>query len=158
MKEGAQDYLVKGQIENRALPRVLRHAIERHRMQVETEHIRLQQMRLQDEFLSHVSHELRSPLTSIYSFSSIIANGLAGETSEMQNEYLQIILKNAKQLQAMIEDLLTVTQAQTGKLSIELQRASVSEAVVYFIETLKGAAKAKEISLSFVCPARLPSV
>src|SRR6202167_2519696 len=32
MKEGAQDYLIKGQIENRALPRALRHAIERHRL------------------------------------------------------------------------------------------------------------------------------
>jgi C4-dicarboxylate-specific signal transduction histidine kinase len=37
MKEGAQDYLIKGQIENRALPRALRHAIERHRMQAETD-------------------------------------------------------------------------------------------------------------------------
>jgi DNA-binding NtrC family response regulator len=37
MKEGAQDYLIKGQIENRALPRALRHAIERHRMQTEPE-------------------------------------------------------------------------------------------------------------------------
>jgi C4-dicarboxylate-specific signal transduction histidine kinase len=37
MNEGAQDYLIKGQIENRALPRALRHAIERHRMQAETE-------------------------------------------------------------------------------------------------------------------------
>jgi signal transduction histidine kinase/DNA-binding response OmpR family regulator len=40
MKEGAQDYLIKGQIENRALPRALRHAIERRRMQVETDLIR----------------------------------------------------------------------------------------------------------------------
>jgi signal transduction histidine kinase/DNA-binding NarL/FixJ family response regulator len=37
MREGAQDYLIKGQIENRALPRALRHAIERHRMQAETD-------------------------------------------------------------------------------------------------------------------------
>ena len=37
MKEGAQDYLIKGQIENRALPRALRHAIERRRMQAETD-------------------------------------------------------------------------------------------------------------------------
>jgi len=36
MKEGAQDYLIKGQIENRALPRTLRYVIERHRMQTET--------------------------------------------------------------------------------------------------------------------------
>jgi diguanylate cyclase (GGDEF)-like protein len=39
MKEGAQDYLIKGQIENRALPRALRHAIDRHRIQVETAYI-----------------------------------------------------------------------------------------------------------------------
>jgi sigma-B regulation protein RsbU (phosphoserine phosphatase) len=70
MKEGAQDYLIKGQIENRALPRALRHAIERRRMQVETDLIRKHQVQLRDEFLSHVSHELRSPLTSIYSFST----------------------------------------------------------------------------------------
>jgi C4-dicarboxylate-specific signal transduction histidine kinase len=40
MKEGAQDYLIKGQIENRALPRALRHAIERRRMQAENDLIR----------------------------------------------------------------------------------------------------------------------
>ncbi len=40
MKEGAQDYLIKGQIENRALPRALRHAIERRRMQAETDIVR----------------------------------------------------------------------------------------------------------------------
>jgi DNA-binding NtrC family response regulator len=54
MKEGAQDYLIKGQIENRALPRALRHAIERHRMQAETDLIRTHQMQFKDEFLSHV--------------------------------------------------------------------------------------------------------
>jgi diguanylate cyclase (GGDEF)-like protein len=42
MKEGAQDYLIKGQIENRALPRALRHAIERHRMQTDTTLMSLQ--------------------------------------------------------------------------------------------------------------------
>jgi PAS domain S-box-containing protein len=47
MKEGAQDYLIKGQIENRALPRALRHAIERHRMQTETDLIRTQQLQFE---------------------------------------------------------------------------------------------------------------
>jgi signal transduction histidine kinase len=157
MKAGAQDYLIKGQIENRALPRALRHAIERQRMQVETELIRKQQLQLRDEFLSHVSHELRSPLTSIYSFSTIIADGLAGETSPQQNEYLQIILRNVRQLQAMIEDLLQVTQAQTGKLTVELQSVSVDEAVDYAVDTLQGAATEKEITLSSDTSADLPA-
>ena len=120
IKEGAQDYLIKGQIENRALPRALRHAIERHRMQTETDLIEMQQLQLRDEFLSHVSHELRSPLTSIYSFTTIVADGLAGETSPEQDEYLQIILRNVRQLQSMIEDLLEVTQAQAGKLRVRV--------------------------------------
>jgi signal transduction histidine kinase len=158
MKEGAQDYLIKGQIENRALPRALRHAIERYRMQAETELIRTQQLQLKDEFLSHVSHELRSPLTSIYSFSTIIADGLAGTTSPQQDEYLQIILRNIRQLQSMIEDLLEVTQAQTGKLSIELQLVSVFESITYAVDTLQGAAAAKDITLSFDSSACLPLV
>jgi signal transduction histidine kinase len=156
MKEGAQDYLIKGQIENRALPRVLRYAIERHQMLAETDRIRTQQLLLKDEFLSHVSHELRSPLTSIYSFSTIISDGLAGSTSPEQDEYLQIILRNVRQLQSMIEDLLEVTQAQTGKLNIELQCVSVTEAITDAFDTVRGAAAAKKITLVFDPHANLP--
>ena len=79
MREGAQDYLIKGQIENRALPQApppcdgaSTHA-GGSRIMWENE------IKLRDDFLSHVSHELRSPLTSIYSFNSIIADGLAGK-------------------------------------------------------------------------------
>ena len=79
------------------------------------------ELKTKDEFLSHVSHELRSPLTSIYSFTSIMVRrpGRTRSTPE-QEQYLQIVLKNVVQLQSMIEDLLTVTQTREGKLSIEL--------------------------------------
>src|ERR1700722_16284648 len=89
VKEGAQDYLIKGQIENRALPRALRHSIERQRMQMETDLIRTHQMQFKDEFLSHVSHELRSPLTAIHQFVTILLDGLAGDLKVDQREYLQ---------------------------------------------------------------------
>ena len=157
MKEGAQDYLIKGQIENRALPRALRHAIERHRMQTETDQNKKLELQLKDDFLSHVSHELRSPLTAIYQFGTILADGLAGETKPEQQEYLQIILRNVRQLQSMIDDLLETTRAQTGKLSVELQSVSVSEAIVYAVHTLQGAADAKGIALSFDPSTQLPS-
>ena len=150
LKEGAQDYLIKGQIENRALPRALRHAVERQRMQLEADLIRNQQVQLRDEFLSHVSHELRSPLTSIYSFSTIIADGLAGTITPQQDEYLQIVLRNVRQLKSMIDDLLEVTQAQAGKLILEIQSVAINEALDYAIRTLRGGAAEKEIDLSYV--------
>jgi signal transduction histidine kinase len=156
IKEGAQDYLIKGQIENRALPRALRHAMDRQRMQAESDRMRSLQLQLRDDFLSHVSHELRSPLTSIYSFTTIVADGLAGETSPQQGDCLQIVLRNVRQLQAMIEDLLEVTQVQEGKLSIELEAVSLGEAIEYAVDTRKGVAKEKEIAVSVQCSAGLP--
>src|ERR1700688_2163265 len=148
MKEGAQDYLIKGQIENRALPRALRHAIERHRMQAESDLIRTNQMQFKDEFLSHVSHELRSPLTAIYQFVTILLDKLAGELNLEQREYLEIVFRNAKQLHSMINDLLELTRMQAGKLQIELQQTSISDAIVYAVDTLQGAATAKNIMLT----------
>jgi signal transduction histidine kinase len=158
MKEGAQDYLIKGQIENRALPRALRHAIERHRMQAETDLVQTNHMQFKDEFLSHVSHELRSPLTAIYQFATILQDRLAGELNLEQHEYLEIILRNVKQLQSMINDLLEVTRVQAGKLAIDLQCTAVSDAITYTIDTLQGAATAKGIVLTSEVDCRLPSV
>jgi signal transduction histidine kinase/HPt (histidine-containing phosphotransfer) domain-containing protein len=113
-------------------------------------------LQLKDEFLSNVSHELRSPLTSIYSFSSIIADGLAGATNEEQDEYLGIIQRNVRQLQSMIEDLLAVTAGRTGKLSIQLQEASLSEAILDAIHTAEANATAKGIKLSWLAAPKLP--
>jgi len=158
MKEGAQDYLIKGQIENRALPRVLRHAIERHRMLAESDLIRTNQIQYKDEFLSHVSHELRSPLTAIYGFVTILLDGLAGELNPDQREYLEDVLRNTKQLKAMINDLLEVTRIQEGKLLIESQCVSVSDAIAYTVSTLQEVATTKGIALSFDADSRLPLI
>jgi signal transduction histidine kinase len=156
MAEGAQDYLIKGQIENRALPRALRHAIERYRMQRETELLRTNQMQFKDEFLSHVSHELRSPLTAIYQFVTILLDRLAGELEPKQHQYLEVVLRNVKQLQSMINDLLEVTRMQAGKLTIELQSTPVADAIGYAVNTLQGAADAKMIELSADIDSALP--
>jgi len=158
MKEGAQDYLIKGQIENRALPRALRHAIERHRMQREADLVRTNQIQFKDEFLSHVSHEFRSPLTAIYQFVTILLDRLAGELNLEQSEYLEIVLRNVQQLRSMINDLLEVTSVQAGKLMIELQSTSVSDAICYTVRTFQQIATQKGVVLSSDIEERLSSV
>jgi signal transduction histidine kinase len=158
MTQGAQDYMIKGQIESRALPRALRHAIERHRMQAETDLIRTHQMQFKDEFLSHVSHELRSPLTAVRQFVTILLDGLAGELNPEQRQYLEIVLRNVKQLHSMINDLFEVSGVQAGKLKIEPQCTSVSDAVAYTVNTLQGAAASKGIILSSDIDRKLPSI
>jgi PAS domain S-box-containing protein len=139
---------------------VFRDVTEQRRIARETEQITKLQLdlKLKDQFLSHVSHELRSPLTSVYSFTSIIADNLAGETTPQQQEYLQIVLKNVLQLQSMIEDLLTVTQSKEGKLPIDLQDTSAAPAIADAIDNARHAAAAKEIVLAACDASQMPQV
>ncbi len=174
---GAADYVTKPinpvvvrtrvthQVElKRAHDKLTRRAEEEHAAQLASEAERAaevvkasqQALQLRDDFLSNVSHELRSPLTSIYSFSSIIADGLAGATNGQQDEYLGIIQRNVRQLQSMVEDLLAVTAGRTGKLSVQPQEASVSEAILDAVHTAEASATAKGIKLSCLVPPKLP--
>ncbi len=121
----------------------------------ETARINRQELELRDHFLSHVSHELRSPLTAIYLFSTLIADGMAGATTREQDEYLGFIAKNISQLKAMIEDLLLVTAAKTGKLVMHRRAASLKEAVDDAVHTLAGQSALKGVALSSAVSAEL---
>jgi hypothetical protein len=127
-------------------------------MQEEAELIRVNQLQFKDKFLSHVSHELRSPLNAIYQFVTILYDNIGGELTPEQHEYLGIVLRNVKQLQAMIDDLLEVTRVQGGQLAIELQCTSVADVIAFAVSTLQGAAQAKEITLSVELGGLLPLV
>jgi len=131
---------------------------ERKRAEEALEQSGKDQIRFKDEFLSHVSHELRSPLTAIKQFTTILLNGLAGELNKEQREYQQIVLKNIRQLQAMIDDLLDVTRAEAGKLGVNPESTSVSDAVTDSLNTLRVSSAAKGVSLVSELPSNLPLV
>ena len=143
LRHGAQDYLVKGQLSNHSILRSLRFAMKRQKTQVDTERIRAQQIQLKDEFLSNVSHELRSPLAAMHQFAKILEDEIPGKLNIEQQQYTGIILKNARQLESMIDDLLEVTRIQAGKLTVEPQCISLQDAVSDTIKSFLPAAKSK---------------
>jgi signal transduction histidine kinase len=122
------------------------------------ERMREEELRFKDDFLSHVSHELRSPLTAIKQFSSILINGLAGELNSEQRRYEAIVLKNVHQLQSMIDDLLEVTRLETGKLTIELSQVTVQAVANDAVQTLAMTAGSKGVSMISEISSDLPSV
>lgn len=121
LEMGAQDYLVKGSYVENVLPRTIRYAIQRRRILEQLGETQKHQLELKDQFLSHVSHELRTPLTAIHQFVSLVLDGLAGDVTPQQQEYLAIAMRNADQLRNMISDLMDVTRAEAGKLSVEVR-------------------------------------
>ncbi|HLK34044.1 MAG TPA: ATP-binding protein [Terriglobales bacterium] len=122
------------------------------------EQSRREQMRIKDEFLSHVSHELRSPLTAIYQFVSILNDEIAGPLNSDQKEFVQITGRNVRQLHAMIDDLLEITRAETGKLTVEPQWTCIRAAIEEVVNSSAPSAAEKEILLKAELPASLPLV
>lgn len=118
---------------------------------------RQEQLLLKDQFLSRVSHELRTPLATIHQFVTILLDGLAGELTPPQREYLETALRSTKQLHAMVNDLLEVTRAQTGKLIINPRRFSLTELVAETVHVFQ-MTSARSISIPGGLPSDLPPV
>ncbi len=74
--------------------------------------------RLRDEFVHHVSYELRSPLTNIIGFAHLLDDGTAGELNPRQKEYTDHIERSSKALLAMLNDILDLASIDTGSLEL----------------------------------------
>lgn len=122
------------------------------------EEIRRQQLSTKDAFLSHVSHELRTPITAIYQFVTILSDEIAGPLNNEQREYLEIVERNVKQLQAMVGDLLEATRASGNKLTIDPRVISLQELIPEVLSNYRASAAAKSITLSADIPADLAVV
>ena len=116
---------------------VIRDITERTRLQDALNDLQQEQMRTKDRFISHVSHEFRSPLASIYQFTTILLDGLAGNINPEQREYLEIILRNVHQLRSMVDDLLEINRAEAGKLTINPRYVAPAELIKEVVDTFR---------------------
>jgi signal transduction histidine kinase len=114
LQEGAQDYLIKGQIETRGLLRAMQYAIARNRLD-----------RLKDEFIASVSHELRTPLTSISASLGLLVGNAAGELPGRVTRLLAIAHSNSQRLVRLVNDILDIEKMESGGLVFNLTRVEV---------------------------------
>jgi signal transduction histidine kinase len=86
---------------------------------------KIEALRLSDQmksdFVSSVSHELRTPLASILGYLEILSTGEVGDLTELQSEFLGIIDANAHRLLSLIDDLLTLSGLENGKLAMRFE-------------------------------------
>ena len=83
------------------------------RMQVEALRISDQ---LKTDFVSSVSHELRTPLASIIGYVDVMLDGDVGVFTDEQREFMGIVQQNARRLLTLINDLLTLSGVESGKM------------------------------------------
>lgn len=98
---------------------------------------------LRAQFLSHVSHELKTPLTSIKGFLQNLLDGLTGPLNRKQQQYVSRMLDNSDRLIRMIGDLLDRTSIEAGRVTLMPADVDVPSCLVEVMEQLRPLAQAK---------------
>lgn len=100
-----------------------------------------------DEFMSIASHQLRTPLTSIKGYVSMILDGDLGKVSPAQKKVLKEAFDSSERMVNLISDFLNVSRLQTGKFVIDHVETNLEELVLHEVENLQQGAKSREITL-----------
>ncbi|HEU4596871.1 MAG TPA: ATP-binding protein [Pyrinomonadaceae bacterium] len=101
--------------------------------------------RLKDEFLATLSHELRTPLTAILGWANMLRSGRLDE--ESFHTAIEIIERNARTQQQIVDDILDVSRVITGKLRFDPQPTDLRAVVEDSVDAVRPAAAAKSITL-----------
>ena len=101
---------------------------------------------------------MRTPLTCIHQYVTLLLDGLAGPVAPEQCDHLKTVLKSVNQLHAMLRDLLEATRAEAGKMSIEPRCVPLGELVQQTAAMLRPTAQAKNIGLEIGVDVNLPLV
>jgi len=113
---------------------------------------RLKQLeRTREEFVANVSHELRTPLSLIKGYVETLLDG-ARDNPEVAERFLQIIERNTSRLDLLIQDLLTISALESGRITLNLQPVPLRPLAEKILTDLKTRASAKDVKLVNALP------
>ncbi|WP_052353811.1 two-component system histidine kinase PnpS [Neobacillus jeddahensis] len=111
-----------------------------------TELKKLEQMR--KDFVANVSHELKTPVTSIKGFAETLLDGAMNNKDSLE-AFLSIILKESDRLQTLIQELLELSKIEQQGFQLNIQEVDLYPLLNEVIKLLEGKAKAKNLRLEF---------
>lgn len=111
-----------------------------------------------DEFISMASHQLRTPLTSVKGYLSMVLEGDAGNVTDAQRKLLDQAFVSSQRMVYLIADLLNVSRLKTGKFIIDAFPTNLSEVVEGEITQLTEQAKLKNMTLEYKKPKSFPDL
>ncbi|MFW5878839.1 MAG: sensor histidine kinase, partial [Myxococcota bacterium] len=114
--------------------------------------------RLKSNFLATVSHELRTPLTSVIGYSEMLLEGLVGEMTAEQKEYVATIFEKGESLLDLIGSILDISRIESGRLTLSKVDLNLSELADSAISTVKPQAQKKRLELHCEIEPEIPPV
>jgi two-component system phosphate regulon sensor histidine kinase PhoR len=102
--------------------------------------------RMKNDFVNHVSHELKTPLASITAYSEMLIDGEASD-EKTRAEFYAVIQSQAQRLNRLIEDILNVSRIESGLVKVERQPLSLAMVIRECIAMMKSQAEEKNVQL-----------
>jgi signal transduction histidine kinase len=122
--------------------------LERVNRQLEALNTELREVsQRKSEFVSIVSHDLRSPMAAIQGYVDNMLDGLTGSLSEKQGYYLSRIKANIERVTRMVSELLDLARIEAGQVKIRLESVSIVELVNSLLEGFEKIAGDKQVTL-----------
>lgn len=109
-------------------------------------------------FIATVSHELKTPISSIQMSLQLLQNEKIGEMNTEQKNLLESINEDAARLLKITAELLNMTQVESGKIQLGIMPTGAKEMLLYAVNANKTQADQKQIKLEINCPDSLPKV
>jgi len=112
---------------------------------------------IKGSFLSNMSYEFRTPLTSIGGFAELLDNEIAGPLTEQGHEYTRAILQSVKRLGTQIDNVLDLSQSEAGALPIAKDKVNLNKLIEDIAAQFAEEAKVKEIEIELQLDEKLGS-
>ncbi len=103
--------------------------------------------RQKTEFVSMASHQLRTPLTAIRGYTSMLLEGSFGKLTKKQQEAAQVVMDSGQRLSNIIEDFLTLTRMELGKMKYEITEFDLKQTVEDLIKEMKPGIEQKGLKI-----------
>jgi signal transduction histidine kinase len=122
--------------------------LEQQQEKIQSQNIQLQEAyNLKSEFLATMSHELRTPMNAIMGFSQLLLRQYPDPLSEQQQNLIQRVFHNSKNLLNMINEMLDFSKIEAGKLELNFQNFDLNELIILTVEELRSLATQKQLNL-----------
>jgi two-component system sensor histidine kinase/response regulator len=157
MKRNAYDFLPKPFTPDQ-LRIVIERGLERRRFAAESARLRREKEMMRENFVTLVSHQLRSPLASVKQYFGVIHGGFAGDVTDKQKEMIEKAEEYIDRLLRLINDWLDLSRVEAGRIVESFEPVSTGLVLSEILEALKPQAEAKNVSLELSVEDPLPPV
>jgi len=114
--------------------------------------------RMKSEFISVVSHQLRSPLSNLRWAIELLMSGRLGKIEEKQTEYFRILKENSGRMGELVSDLLIVSRIETATLPQKRKEISLEDLIKKLISEFEPFAQASNVEIEFKSEENLPKI